>query len=250
MNCLNSERELIEQASKLKEEKKFEEALQILDQLFNLKSKSELVKQHLIETLFEYGALLNDDYEREYEKAAKIFLKTIEIDPNNYRTHYYLGLAYFNLKNFNGAKKEYEKALDLKPKDKFCYYNLGLLYEAEKNYQEAKRYFEKALEIDPQFRYAAQAYSTMIQAIEATSCEAPSKMSIPEQLKSLFKVSTRVRIDTIQDLLGYEKSKLLDVLIAWCERFQFEIDGDFLKINKKKLPEFFKEFFEVKQKSS
>ncbi len=242
MNGLNSERELIEQANKLKEEKKYEEALQLLEPLYNLKSKSDLVKQIFIETLFECGAFLNDDYEMEYEKASKIFLKATEIDPNNYRAHYYLGLAYFNLKNFNAAKTEYEKAIRLKPRDKFCFYNLGLLYEAERNYQEAKANYEKALEIDPKFGYAVQAYSNMIQAIEAMSCEAPPKRLIPEKLKSLFKVSTCVRIDTIQDLLGIKKSKLLDILIAWCERFQFEIDGDFLKIKKEKLSEFFKEY--------
>ena len=40
--------------------------------------------------------------------------------------------------------------------------------------------------------------------------------------------------------MNIEKEKLFDLLIDWGKKYQFEIDGDFLNINKETLPDLLK----------
>ena len=63
----------------------------------------------------------------------------------------------------------------------------------------------------------------------------PEKNVDLDQLKALLKVSKRLKIQMIQDLLNVDDRKLLEILIEWGEKYQFEIDGDFLNINKETL---------------
>ena len=55
-------------------------------------------------------------------------------------------------------------------------------------------------------------------------------------MKSLLEMSKRIRIEMIQTLLNIDKDKLLGLLIDWGRNYQFEIDGDFLIINKEAVP--------------
>ena len=54
-------------------------------------------------------------------------------------------------------------------------------------------------------------------------------------------MSNKVRIDLIQEILKISKTKLINLLVKWGEKFNFELDGDYLIINKNKLDELFKE---------
>jgi tetratricopeptide (TPR) repeat protein len=157
--------DLIQKAENLKNQEKYEEALEILEILFK-NTESKHIKKLLIETLFDYGGYLNDYYILEYEKATKIFDKIIKLSPNNYRAHYNLGIAYFNLGQIENAKKSFNSALKIKPDYKYCLYNLGLIYEDSKNYEEALKYYDQAIEIDPNFTYALAARSQIRQILD------------------------------------------------------------------------------------
>jgi len=159
MEHSNNIKDLIEKAKILKNQEKYEEALEILDELYKIKSNSEEVKNILIETLFDYGGYLNDDYTQAYDKAKQIFKRITDLSPDNYRAHYNLGIAYFNLDQMERAKDSFETALRIKPDYKYCLYNLGLIYEEMELYEESLVYYEKALEIDPNFSYALAAQS-------------------------------------------------------------------------------------------
>jgi tetratricopeptide (TPR) repeat protein len=234
--------ELIKKAKELVNQERFEEAIDILENLYINNPDFKTVKDSLIETLFIYGGFLNDEYTLQYEKAKDLFKKIIEIEPNNYRAHYNLGIANFNLDKIEKAKECYQQAIKIKPDYKHCLYNIGLIYEREGKLKEALKYYEKALEIDPKFPYATSARSHILSNLE--DLKRSNEISIHprniEQLKSLFEVSKRIRIEMIQELLNIEKDKMLDLLIEWCKKYQFEIDGDFLNINKMTLPDLFK----------
>ena len=126
--------ELIEKAKKLVYQEKFKEAVELLEGLYKDNKLAEEVKTRLIETLFSYGGYLNDEYTLQYKDAKEIFKRIIQIDPNNYRAHYNLGIANFNLENIEQAKKCYEKAISIKPDYKHCFYNLGLLFREREIY--------------------------------------------------------------------------------------------------------------------
>ncbi|MFX1302152.1 MAG: tetratricopeptide repeat protein [Promethearchaeota archaeon] len=165
MKSSNNATDLIKKAKTLKKQENFEEALEILDQLYEKFPNSEEIKNILIETLFDYGGYLNDYYTQKYQKALKIFKRITDLSSNNYRAHYNLGIAYYNLGEMENAKNSLETALKIKPDYKYCFYNLGLIYEAIENYEEALKNYEHALEIDPNFTYALVAQSQIRQKL-------------------------------------------------------------------------------------
>lgn len=234
--------ELILKAKELTNQERFEEALEILEKVFADKPDSEEAKMSLLETLFTYGGYLNDEYTLQYEKAKNMFNRIIEIDPTNYRAHYNLGIANFNLDEIEKAKECYEEAIRIKPDYKHCFYNIGLVYERKGNLQEALIYYEKALEIDPNFPYATSARSHILSNLDGLkkSSDISNQRRNIKQLKSILEVSKRIRIEMIQSLLNLEKEELFDLLIDWGKKYQFEIDGDFLNINKETLPDLVK----------
>ncbi len=233
--------EHIEKAKLLKNEEKFRDSIEILEHLFKEFPNSKKIKKILIEALFDYGSYLNDDYVLEHQEAIDIFKKIIEIDPNNYRVLYNIGIAYFNLGKMEKALNAYNEALKIKSDYKHCYYNIGLIYETIEDWKKALEYYNKALQIDPKFTYALHAKHLINQRLDFLDNKKPEtqpeKRLKSEQLISLLKISKRLRIQMIQDLLKVDDSKLLEILIGWGERYKFEIDGDFLIINKVTLPE-------------
>ena len=230
--------ETIKKALELKNDQEFEESIRILEGLFKKYPDSEEIKKHYIDVLFDYGGYLNDDYHQEYEKSIEVFKRIIELEPNNYRVLYNLGISYFNLGRMQNAIKACTEAVKLKPDYKHCWYNMGLIFETIEEWKKALEYYDKALEIDQTFEYALQAKHHINQMIERRSIvlePEPEKNVDLNQLKALLKVSKRLKIQMIQDLLNVDDRKLLEILIEWGEKYQFEIDGDFLNINKETL---------------
>ncbi|MFX0072929.1 MAG: tetratricopeptide repeat protein [Candidatus Hermodarchaeota archaeon] len=155
---MNKYKELIDKAIKLKKEQKYEEALEILEKLYKEDSTFKEIKNALIEVLLDYGGYLNDEWVLGYDKAIECFKKIIELDPENYRAWYNLGIAYFNLEQPKEALKSYNTALKINPDYMYCYYNVGLLYEiVEKDFEKALAYYEKALSYNENFMYAINA---------------------------------------------------------------------------------------------
>ena len=229
-------KEEIKKAVDLRSQEKFEEAIKILEALYKNNSQSIEVKESLLETLLNYGGYLNDDFTLGYEKAKDMFKRMIEIDPKNYRAFYNLGIAYFNLSKIEEAKECYEEAIKLKPDYKHCLYNIGLICEKEGDFHEALKYYEKALEIDPKFPYASNARNQILSNLEELNRQKVDKnQENLETLKSLLEVSKRIRLDMIQNLLQVDNNILYKILIEWGKKYQCEIDGDFLIINKDKL---------------
>lgn len=159
-------KDLIKKAHNFKEDGEFEEALKILEKLNEENPTSKEVKRNLIDTLFAYGGYLNDVYTLKYEKAKEIFERIINIEPDNYRAHYNLGIAFFNLENLKNAETSFKKALEIKPDYQYCFYNLGLVFEENSQFEEALESYEKALEINPKFIYALTARSEVREKLD------------------------------------------------------------------------------------
>jgi len=235
---LTDDREILEKAKKLVNNEDFEESIEILEDLFNKKPELE-IKKNLIDALFAYGGYLNDYYVLEYEKAIKIFKRIIDIDYHNYRAHYNLGIAYFNLELFEDALNACEIAISIKPDYKHCHYNIGLIYEEREDLEKAIEAHQKALKIDPDFVYAKQALMAIRQKLDnqkKTETEPKENESIIERLLALLSVSKRIKVDMIQEILKLDKETLIEVLIEWGQKYNFELDGDYLNINKELLP--------------
>ena len=234
---------LIEEAKYLVRNQEFEKAIKILEDLYQQQPDID-VKNNLIDALFAYGGYLNDYYVLEYNESINFFKRIIELDSENYRAHYNLGIAYFNLNRFEEALNSYKIALSIKPNHKHVYYNIGLLHEKTENLENAIEAYEKALEIDPNYIYAMHSLKVVRQNLDINvnpkSKTQESKDNV-ETLKSLLSMSKRVRFDMIQEILKVNKETLLQIIINWGKKNYCEIDGDYLNINKESLTQFFEE---------
>ena len=84
-----------------------------------------------------------------HKKAAELFERAVEIDPDSAEAHYNLGVAYGNLGMFQKAVKAYKRAVDLDPGHEKAYCNLGIVYEEAGNYEEAIEVYDKAIRMNP-----------------------------------------------------------------------------------------------------
>ena len=177
---MNDVQDKIQQALELKKNEKFEEALEILNQLFSNEPSSIIVKKTLIEVLFEYGNYLNDDWVEEFERAVDCFTKIINLDTEHYRAWYNLGISYFRLEETEKSLKAYEQALKIKPDYEYIYYNIGLLHETlNKDFETAIIYYEKALSLNENFMYAIQALRDVRKKLELSKVNKENDI-IPE----------------------------------------------------------------------
>lgn len=96
-----------------------------------------------------------------FNDAIPYFKESLNIDPNQYLVHYYLGVCYANLYSSEVIKvkkaeyKEliifhYKKAISLAPEQESPHYALGVFYYfALKDYDKAKIEIENTLKINP-----------------------------------------------------------------------------------------------------
>jgi len=75
--------------------------------------------------------------------AVEAFSKVVDSNPDDYMSHYYLGLSYLHLKKFSVANEYFEKVIELKPDFADAYYRLGIIAEKEQNWGKAQRLYEK-----------------------------------------------------------------------------------------------------------
>lgn len=83
---------------------------------------------------------------RQVDNSAAIpFLqKALEKDPTNPEILRHLGLAYFNLGNYEEALTNWKNALGINPNHHPTLWNLGNLYEIEQRYDEAFKAYRQA----------------------------------------------------------------------------------------------------------
>ena len=58
------------------------------------------------------------------------------------------------------------------------------------------------------------------------------------KLTKLMKISSKIRIEDLASVLKLERATLFDKLIDWSDEFSYEIDGDFLNVNKDSISSF------------
>jgi len=240
---LTEKEDLIDKAKVLVKSEEFAKAIKILEDLYQQQPDLD-IKNNLIDALFAYGGYLNDYYVLEYDESINFFKRIIELDSENYKAHYNLGIAYFNLNRFEEALNSYKIALSIKPDHKHVYYNIGLLHEKSENLENAIEAYERALEIDPNYIYAMHSLKAVRLNLDNSvkpKSKAQVRKDIVEKLISLLRMSKRVRFDMLQEILKVNKETLLQIIINWGKKNYCEIDGDYLNINKESLTQFFEE---------
>lgn len=241
---------LLLKVKELLNDQSFKEAIDLLEDQLQKHPESDVLKKELINALFLFGGYLNDDYMLEYDKAAKLFTKIIKLDPENYRAHYNLGIAFYNLECLDNALEAYLNAIKIKPDYAHCLYNIGLIHELRDDLKTAIEYYDKALQINPKFSYASQAKKCALQELELQGRDSSVDLALEEaldKLTSLLNMSTKIQINMIRNILNIDEEKLLALILEWGKNYGFVLEGDYILINKETLPELLrnlKQFFQ------
>ncbi|MFO8020700.1 MAG: tetratricopeptide repeat protein [Promethearchaeia archaeon] len=239
---MTKDAEVIEEVLELRENAEYKKAYQKISKLYEQNKKSSEVKQTYIDTLFAYAFYLSDDCVLQFEKAAECLKEILQLDPENYRAYYNLGITYYDMDKTEKALKMYNEALKLKPDNKYVHYNIGIIYEDKNQFKKALKYYRRAINLDKDFLYAKQAKHSLERYIE-NNPESIKSERHPEKLKrlkSLFRVSNKVRLDDIQEIINFSREKTLDLVVDWAEDYGLHINGDFLVLNERSKSAFLK----------
>lgn len=90
-------------------------------------------------------------YDGQYDEAEKLYLRLLDLDPDNAAAHHGLGLVYcYHEGRFDESVAELRKAVELDPTNVTYRLNLAKTLTMLAMYEDAKAEFEKVLEIDPE----------------------------------------------------------------------------------------------------
>lgn len=101
----------------------------------------------------------------DFESAQNYFTQSIELLPDNEILAYNVGEIYFSNRELNDAIRYYDTAIQIKPDWGLPYHKLGLVYLNLTDYDKAKESFEKFLQVDPESELA-ESVRSMLATIE------------------------------------------------------------------------------------
>jgi tetratricopeptide (TPR) repeat protein len=146
--------------------------------LGNAKFAIELLKELIHDfpgNAFHMGMLGNAHMQvNELSQAIDAFQRSIEIDPNLWMVHAYLGATYGKLEQFEKAIEPLERVVALKPSHADSLSNLSVCLTKIGRHEEALAYGKKAIRLDPQnpgyYDDVGCVLTELGQLSEATAC--------------------------------------------------------------------------------
>lgn len=169
-------------------EKNMESSALRLGKLTALKIDDENLKEGIKPLLFNIGAYYLQN--ERYEKASLALEKVLMLFPDYTKAYYYLGLAAFNMADYDRAIGEFEKTLDLDPSHARAAKQLAKAYdearklhfEKGKEYYQAKMYgkalvqLDRTIKISPDFAPAKKYRDAVVAAFEVIRKEEEAKL--------------------------------------------------------------------------
>ncbi len=82
------------------------------------------------------------------KSAAATLRLLVKSNPDNAQFHYFLGLAYMDLKEFSKAAKTFKKSIAVKSDSSQAYFQLGVALDSMKKWKDAEPNFKEAIRLD------------------------------------------------------------------------------------------------------
>lgn len=148
-------RDYYKKATKLSKSEKpedWEKSIAKFEDIINLKIEAYGYMHHLHKKMGNY--LRNRGF---WNKAVQHYKKALELQPDDYKVHYSLGICYANLGRVQEAYleeaiKEYYIAIKLSPSFEMPYLGLGIIYFFKKGmHEEGIECLRKAISLEPEF---------------------------------------------------------------------------------------------------
>lgn len=124
----------------LTEEKRFQEAVNVLRNATKLEQNSAHLYYNLGRPLLEL---------KELDEAEKCFRESIKLNPNSAEAYIYLGMVVKRQGLLTEAEKYYNQAIAINPNMPEVYINLGIAYNEQQKLEESNKCYLKALQIKP-----------------------------------------------------------------------------------------------------
>lgn len=135
--------------NELREQGRLDEAIAHYEHALKVQPNYAKARRNLIRSLMERG----DDLVRRREpgKAAALFRRASQLNPDSADAHARLASALAAVKRHDEAIVYYRRALELKPDFAEAHLNLGASLQAQKNYAQAEEHYQHALRLKPGF---------------------------------------------------------------------------------------------------
>lgn len=89
-----------------------------------------------------------------FTEAVEVCQKSLELNSNNFKAHFYLGEALTKQNKFSEAVISLNQAIALNPEFSWSHYRLGVTLIKLNQFELAITYFNRAIELNPQFSWS------------------------------------------------------------------------------------------------
>ncbi len=145
-----TEQELLAEAKRLNEEKKYEEVIKLLSDEHLQRYDSTDLRNEKAEAYYWIGSK-NDDSEN-YENAIINYSKSLELNPDDIDTLNAIGVTHHKTKKYDKSIEYYNKIINNNhDAPAYVYSNLGNSYYLKKEYENAINSYQIAMDKDPAF---------------------------------------------------------------------------------------------------
>ncbi len=114
----------------------------------------------------KHRALLNNNLQMAYQSLIKKYRKKTAAEPENFLSHFQLGVLYTKAGRLQEGIAQYQKVLTLDPLNKDALQNLVWSYEQLKRYDEAAFYCAQMLEVSSDNLQARQEWQDRLEVIQ------------------------------------------------------------------------------------
>ena len=123
---------------------------------------------------------VNAQQNNNFIDAEKLYIKVLDLDPNNYAALINFGVLLKTLNRLDEAKESFVKAIQINPKIELGYLNLGNIFFKLNKLDEAETNYKKTIEIKPNY---AQAYFNLGIIYDNTDRLDQAELSYNEAIK-------------------------------------------------------------------
>lgn len=203
----------MELAKLYREDRKFDDAISVLNEIYNDNLDNLEICKLLGDTYYDSGR---------FEEALGVYGKALGAHPESFDLYYAMGMTYTMLNDFNSAKEYYDKAAKINSyRDEVANLNLGQILYIIGEYDEAQKFFEKLIMSDDD-KISANAYYNLakIKMIKGEHELAAKYCNLAIELDPEIKtrISNDKRFETILKKLHMGKEKTIHTKTTEKER--------------------------------
>jgi tetratricopeptide (TPR) repeat protein len=114
------------------------------------------------------------------QEAIQYLTQAKNVEPDAPETYTYLGVAYTQLGDWDGANHAFGHVVELEPNSPKARFNLGKVFQMEGQTDGARFCFKKALELDPSYAQAREALDGLPSPTSAAAAEEPHSLTAAE----------------------------------------------------------------------